>query len=166
METINHECYVSLEIAKLLKKAGFDWRCETCYIGKSKRLYKYNKYFNWNLPRKYFEKDGSDNLFHSFINQKKTNNFISAPTLDVAQRWLRVVKGIYIGINAIENKRAVTNSDGWTFHYEYGKPTFDCDIKDERCENMCTLYDSFDTYEEAQEAGIKKILEIILEKEK
>ena len=76
------------------------------------------------------------------------------------------MKGIYIGINEIENKRAVTNSDGWTFHYEYGKPTFDCDIKDERCEDMCTLYDSFDTYEEAQEAGIKKALEIILNKGK
>ena len=89
---------------------------------------------------------------------------ILAPTLDVAQRWLREVKGIYIEITTIENKRAVTNSDGWTFHYEYDKPTFDCDIKDERCENMCTLYDSFDTYEEAQEAGIKKALEIILER--
>ena len=93
-----------------------------------------------------------------------TENDILRPTLEVAQRWLREVKGIYIGITAIENKRAVTNSDGWTFHYEYGKPTFDCDIKDERCEDMCTLYDSFDTYEEAQEAGIKKALEIILNK--
>ena len=84
------------------------------------------------------------------------------PTLAVAQRWLREEKGIYIGITAIENKRAVTNSDGWTFHYEYGKPKFDCYIQDERCEDMCTLYDSFDTYEEALEVGIKKSLENIL----
>lgn len=89
MTIINHECYISLEVAKLLKKAGFDWERETCYIGKSGRPYKYHKFFNWNMPRKYFEKYGSDNLFHAFISQKKTNSFISAPTLEVAQRWLR-----------------------------------------------------------------------------
>lgn len=33
METINHECYVSLEVAKLLKKAGFDWECRCYYPG-------------------------------------------------------------------------------------------------------------------------------------
>ena len=26
MTIINHECYISLEIAKLLKEAGFDWK--------------------------------------------------------------------------------------------------------------------------------------------
>lgn len=131
MKTVSHEYYVDLEVAKLLKEAGFDWECP-------------NKYERSIIACRYedYEK----------------------PTLDVAQRWLREVKSIYIEITTIENKRAVTNSDGWTFHYEYDKPTFDCDIKDERCENMCTLYDSFDTYEEAQEAGIKKALEIILQK--
>ena len=33
METINHECYVSLEVAKLLKEAGFDWECQSYYQG-------------------------------------------------------------------------------------------------------------------------------------
>ena len=27
MEIANHEHYVSLEVAKLLKEAGFDWKC-------------------------------------------------------------------------------------------------------------------------------------------
>ena len=137
MKTINHEYYVSIEIAKLLKEAGFDWEVEYVYnFGKLIRSVAY----------------------------PILGNELAAPTIEVAQRWLREVKGIYIEITVIENKRAVTNSDGWTFHYEYGKPTFDCDIKDERCENMCTLYDSFDTYEEALETGIKKALKIILEK--
>lgn len=143
MEIINHECYVSLEVAKLLKEAGFNWAC-----------------------RGYFD----DTEFHPNGSVECTNynsstcKYLKAPTLEIAQRWLREEKSIYIGITAIENKRAVTNSDGWTFHYEYGKPTFDCDIQDERCENMCTLDDSFDTYEEALEVGIKKALEMILEK--
>ena len=29
METINHECYGSLEVAKLLKEEGFDWPRDT-----------------------------------------------------------------------------------------------------------------------------------------
>lgn len=146
METINHECYVSLEVAKLLKEAGFDWKCNGTFLSEDGTQYAFLK---------------MDAACDS--NNSKYNPYnISAPTIDVAQRWLREEKGIYIGITAIENKRAVTNSDGWTFHYEYGKPKFDCYIQDERCEDMCTLYDSFDTYEEALEVGIKKSLENIL----
>ena len=142
METINHECYVSLEVAKLLKEAGFDWNC-------------------YKLYEREYERDGIVQAVTS-ANWNSSLKYYSAPTLEAAQRWLREEKGIYIGITAIENKRAVTNSDGWTFHYEYGKPKFDCYIQDGRCEDMCTLYDSFDTYEEALEVGIKKSLENIL----
>lgn len=145
METVNHECYVSLEVAKLLKEAGFDWKCETCYMGKSKRAYKYNKYFNWNMPRKDFEKEGSDNLFYAFINQKKTNNFVSTPTLDVAQKWLREKCDLII-----------------TIDYNYKKGTFLCKVYS-KAECLSILFD-FLVYEEAQEAGIKKALEMILKK--
>lgn len=31
MEEINHEYYVSLEVAKLLKQLGFDWGCREYY---------------------------------------------------------------------------------------------------------------------------------------
>ena len=30
--TINHEYYISLEVAKLLKEAGFDWKCRGIYV--------------------------------------------------------------------------------------------------------------------------------------
>ena len=150
MNTANHEYYVSLEVAKLLKEAGFDWEVNHSYPNVSALD---------NSCSGYME----DLSFYHNLNDGKYGG-LSAPTLEITQRWLREEKGIYIGITAIENKRAVTNSDGWTFHYEYDKPTFDCDIQDERCENMCTLDDSFDTYEEALEVGIKKALEIILDK--
>ena len=155
MMTINHECYTSLEVAKLLKKAGFDWECETCYIGKSKRPYKYHKYFNWNMPRKYFEKEGSDNLFHAFINQKKTCDFISAQTLDVAQRWLRDVMDIDVYIFPDTNvKRECV--------YQVGIKTFGRTLWIPGQPSTA----QYDTYEEAQEVGIKKALELILEKGK
>ena len=32
MITINHECFVSLEVAKLLKKVGFDWKCNGVFL--------------------------------------------------------------------------------------------------------------------------------------
>ena len=148
MTIINHECYISLEVAKLLKKAGFDWECETCYIGKSGRPYKYHKFFNWNMPRKYFEKYGSDNLFHAFISQKKTNSFISAPTLEVAQRWLREVKGLDIIVDRILPIHEMKYS------YEYAVIASDGVVEAADC--------YFEEYEESQEAGIKKALEIIL----
>ena len=31
METANHEYYVSLEVAKLLKEAGFNWKVRYMY---------------------------------------------------------------------------------------------------------------------------------------
>lgn len=142
----NHEYYVSLEVAKLLKEAGFDWKCNGAFLSIVGTKYAFAKL----------------DAAHDNNNRKYTPYNISVPTLDVAQRWLREKEGIYIGITAIENKRAVTNSDGWTFHYEYGKPKFDCYIQDEWCEDICTLYDSFDTYEEALEVDIKKSLENIL----
>lgn len=147
MEIRNHEYYVSFEIANLLKKAGFDWELETCYIGKSVRPYKYHKFFNWNKPRKDFEKDGSDNLFHAFITQKKTNSFISAPTLEVAQRWLREVKGLHINVDTWP---------GALWRWIVWK------INPER-RIVASKHSSYKTYEEALESGIYKALEIILE---
>ena len=149
METINHECYVSLEVAKLLKEAGFNWK-----------------------NQKYILDEESFKLCEkcevNFVTENTNPNIrkytYSAPTLEVAQRWLREVKEYYIDIAVLENKRCVTNSDGWTFHYEYSKPTFDCEIKNVRGETICVFDDTYNTYEEAQEAGIKKVLEIILEK--
>ena len=51
METINHEYYVSLEVAKLLKEAGFGWECR-CYYETSGKLRGKNNgsFYNYNSP--------------------------------------------------------------------------------------------------------------------
>jgi hypothetical protein len=157
MIRINNKYYLSPKVSNLLKKAGFDWELATCYIGKSVRPYKYHKFFNWNKPRKDFEKDGSDNLFHAFITQKKTNSFISAPTLEVAQRWLREVKNVWVEVllvNATDPHYRVDLVNASKYNNPYGI-IHDADYKE------------YEIPEEALEAGIKRALEIILkEREK
>lgn len=138
MNTIDHECYVSLEIAKLLKEAGFDWEVQS-YYSKLSRMQ--GKLLWLTCGCKYKENIN--------INQ----NRYSAPTLEVAQRWLRVVKQIHLYVRPIldEHKYVVTVVvDDLT----WGQ------VNDNNGTSK-----RFNTYEEAQEAGIKKALEIILEKE-
>ena len=76
METMNHECYVSLEVAKLLKEAGFDWECTHYYS--VNMLHEPNNGFI-HIYRQYKA------LFYDHNRTKMP--VYSAPTLDVAQRW-------------------------------------------------------------------------------
>ena len=133
MIIVNHECYVDLEVAKLLKEAGFDWECCYCYDAETKDFLDDNEgEFNFN--------EGDD------------NNFYSASTLDVAQRWLREAKNISVDISStryseweyiIRKINQVNHNDNTIFAL-----------------TACRFY----TYEEALEAGINKALEIILDK--
>lgn len=91
METVNHEYYVSLEVAKLLKEAGFDWLTRYSYD-----LYLYSTEG---------EKRVIDGFASTFCNEH--NGLASMPTLDVAQRWLREIKNTYIEVS--------TNSDMSTY---------------------------------------------------
>lgn len=70
--TENHNEYVSLDIAKLLKKAGFDWAVED--------------YYSHNFQ----------NHTINFANHNAVGDEFSAPTLAVAQRWLREIKGVQV----------------------------------------------------------------------
>lgn len=124
--TENHNEYVSLDIAKLLKKAGFDWAVEDYY--------------------------GHNFLNHTinFANHNAVGDEFSAPTLAVAQRWLREIKGVQV---------STTNEcmgDGtpcsWGVFFDSGK--FD----DSECVNLV-----FDSYEEALEFGIMECLLQIIE---
>ena len=123
METINHECYVSLEVAKLLKEAGFDWEIKTFY----------------------FTDQLGETMLGDAKNHNFSNQFISAPTLDVAQRWLREVKNVDVFAYRNEPKdkfeSIVSVNKKWS------------------TTGMC-----INTYEEALETAIKKALEMILEK--
>jgi len=140
MEIINHECYVSLEVAKLLKQAGFDWECRGYY---DRRILRFN--FVWNH-------DG-----------KGASTQYSAPTLDVAQRWLREVKGYLVSSVLCINRKGKGNSFGFSIG------AISEDLSDYRMIYPRSYYDEEDSkdfvkYEPALEAGIEKVLELILEK--
>ena len=142
METMNHECYVSFEIAKLLKEAGFDWEC-SCYYSVN-TLHEPNNGFI-HIYKQYKA------LFYDHNRTKMP--VYSAPTLDVAQRWVREVKDIDIYIfPTTNNKRGCV--------YEWGIKTFGRALWVEGQ----PYTNQYETYEEAQEVGIKKALEMILEK--
>ena len=126
METMNHECYVSIEVAKLLKEAGFDWEIKTFY----------------------FMDQLGETMLGDAKNHNFSNQFISAPTLEVAQRWLMEEKNLILLID-------ITPS------YCNGKPMGYKFVIHVSCGNHI-LGEWKDTYEEAQEAGIKKALEIII----
>ena len=133
MEKINHECYVSLEVAKLLNKAGFDWSSFTYYDTNDVLC----------LSDVLITKESSD--LTEYIN-------CLVPTLEVAQRWLREVKGILLYITP----KRVNMEWKWDFWY--------IDLRDKTNIEQRYSTKKFNTYEKAQEAGIKKALEIILEK--
>ena len=144
MAIINHECYISLEIAKLLKEAGFDWEC-SCYYSVN-TLHEPNNGFI-HIYKQYKA------LFYDHNRTKMP--VYSAPTLDVAQRWVREVKDIdiYIFPTTTTKRECI---------YELGIKTFGRTLL--IAGQLSTT--KYDTYEKAQESGIKKALELILEKGK
>jgi len=118
------EDYVSFEIAKLLKEKGF-----VCY-------YHY-----------YYDKDG-DLLFSGCRVDTGKNEFV-APTLQMAMKWLRDEKGLYINVWA-EPKDFESNdfSTIYRMHVYNG------------ASNSGTR--EFSKYEEACEAAIKYCLENLI----
>ena len=81
MTIINHECYISLEIAKLLKEAGFDWKLNS-------------RWQDWGgkNPHEFILK--TDLLYADGPAEYDGFHALPSPTLDVAQRWLREVKNV------------------------------------------------------------------------
>jgi hypothetical protein len=138
MVRINNECYVSLEVAKLLKKAGFNWEVNHYYFtqnGKTELKY------NFKHPAQNYNKSMAtmDSMSFEF-------EVCSCPTLDIAQRWLREVKGYSI------------------YPTRGGYKIYVLDINDSAGFSKTYELNSNLTYEESQESGIKKALELILEK--
>lgn len=131
-----HESYVSLETAKLLKEAGFDLEVNHSYPDVSALDNSCSGYME-DLP------------FYHNLNDGKYGG-LSAPSLEVAQRWLREVKGYIVLVNYNEFLK--------TFYYSicYTKNTNRYIDDRDDCRDT--------SFEEAQEAGIKKVLEMILEK--
>ena len=99
-----HETFVSLETARLLKGAGFDWECRKCY----------NHGVMFDME--------SDEIRKQCPQHSQWD--ILAPTLAVAQRWLREVKGYILEITAVrKNPDDVykTYIEYWYNIFEKGK---------------------------------------------
>ena len=81
--------YVSVSTALSLKNAGFDWATSTYYQGQTSNelINEYPSCYNFNDKDSYYNK-------HEDVSMHRT----SAPTLYVAQKWLREVKGIHITV--------------------------------------------------------------------
>lgn len=100
-----------------------------------------------------------DLSFYHNLNDGKYGG-MSAPTLEVAQRWLREVKKLDISIHY----------DSTIKSQPYAYSIYDVEEKfDDILGIISPVTHSYSdgyfyTYEEAQESGIKKALELILEK--
>ena len=128
-----HESYVSLEVAKLLKQAEFDWEIESYY----------NDGF-------FYPHDLTDFITLNYNALKHANAIYSAPTLAVAQKWLREVKNIFLYPIPVHVDKK------WNWRYWY----IDVRDKDNTEQRYSVL--NYITYESALEAGIKKCLELRL----
>lgn len=86
-----NEDYVSLEVARLLKEKGFDWKCENRFVEK--------------IPGTEREEWDEDECAYV----TKTNcNIYPKPTLYMAQKWLRETKNIHIDV--------YRNAGGWLYN--------------------------------------------------
>ena len=132
MKTVNHESYVSFEVAKLLKEAGFDWECRKIYYNYPENT------DNWSLEDNYMN---NHHILH-------VDFALLSPTLDVAQGWLRKIKNVVLLVD-------FNNDEDCEENERYGVTIY---TGKERIIELAT----YPTYEEAQEAGIKKALELIL----
>ena len=122
------EDYCSYEVAKILKEKGFNESCYTCYVEKEISHYDY-----------------------SSTNYELIDGVISCPTLQMAMKWLREEKNIFIVIEQhaydyINEKNKSYECSLWVGdnYYEY------IESKD------------YPSYEEAVEASLKYCLENLI----
>lgn len=150
-----HQSFVMLETAKLLKKAGFSWKVLTYYQegtlmtnGEPRELD--NREIHGILEEKDY------NHFYELEDRKhwkRDREYFSCPTLAVAQRWLREVQHIYV-----EGGYVRTRESFGTIVIRYSRT-------DERLGEafedgiVCEL----SSYEEAVEYGITFVVERLLE---
>jgi hypothetical protein len=137
MATIKED-YVSFETAKLLKDKGFDEPCLMCYTS-DKKLEHYGHYNSY----------------------KNSEVFaMTAPTLQMAMKWLREDKKILISIFCHIDK-------GYWFCIQLfiNSPyKFATSESIHRKEEILGKIQYYDTYEQACEAAIKYCLENLIQK--
>ena len=123
-----NEDYVSYEVAKQLKEKKFHWNCHVCYDprGESKEL---------------LVQEGISNVCYSVV--------YAAPTLYMAQKWLRVEKDIHIMIDVCASGYYAVL---WKTNGTFIKTLVDKGPNDGGV---------WDTFEEALQTGILEALKLI-----
>ena len=125
------EDYVSFETAKLLKEKGFDEICFTWYTGKGKFKQGKNTYDDYHM-----------NHFQDMDVAK-----CSAPTLQMAMKWLREVHNLFVDIYYDYDFR-----EGYKFSiHKLTKGT-----------TLETNNENYSTYEQACDKAIKYCLENLM----
>lgn len=137
MNTDTHESYVSERTAKMLKAVGFDWF--TTYVYEDGKL----------VP---------GNIFATDEQRKKE---LAAPTLAVAQRWLREVKRRWVSVEC--EHAAGLQEDGMSMFLAELFDTYDgyWYVSDWHQNVRRYRKAEYSTYEEALEAGIYECLILI-----
>lgn len=132
------EAYVSFEIAKLLKEKGFDESTSMVYMSYDD-LCKLNRY---------------DSIRNSNYNDITKNYFeCTAPTHQMAMKWLRDEKNILIYVYPVIN---LPVKDDNTFHWRWdGKKKIHC------APHIGKKY-NYESYEDAVEAALKYTLENLI----
>ena len=121
------EDYVSFETAKLLKEKGFDEKCHMCWDEVTKTMESADEYAT---------------------NSELLATYISAPTLQMAMKWLREVHGLFIG--TVFQPECLFKEDKWFWKWN---------ISDKGHKLTLVEFGESDTYEEACESAIKYCLE-------
>lgn len=122
------EDYCSYEVAKILKEKAFNESCYTCYI--EKEIFHYD---------------------YSSTNYELIDGIISCPTIQMAMKWLREEKNIFIVIEP--------------YAYDY--------INEKNKSYVCSLWvgdnyheyiesKDYPSYKEASEAALKYCLENLI----
>ena len=123
------EDYVSFETAKLLKEKGFDENCSRSYV-----------------KDKLTHSQGRNNSYYTIMYE--TYRPISAPTLQMAMKWLREVHKIAINI-------------GWGEVFKENYQWW-CIILNQNSGEILQENEYGKTYEEVCEAAIKYCLENLI----
>lgn len=131
------EDYVSFETAKLLKEKGFDVECDYLYVD-GKLVRAQGCACNWN---------NGETLFTDYKNE------CSAPTIQLAMKWLREVHNLVVSVEPEIN----TDSELDLFYvFKIFK------IKDTLTQLIYNGYELCDSYKEACEEAIRYTLENLI----
>lgn len=137
MHRIDNECYVSIETAKLLKQAGFYYKCRACFY----------------VPNAEMEDQRPTTVNHS-DNWNVVDILYSAPTLEIVQRWLREVHNIEVSVEWFVSLSGAAEGN-WNLR-KYN-PVAQFENESAFNEDL-----NFDSYDVALEAGVNMAIKKFL----